>query len=253
MINYEGIDYNLDTIIQFQALKQLLEALAKKQIDQHIMLYGNNNENILIFNNEANKDNKREEIMNINEQKENKNNDNENDKDKDKVNKNESHENDNKALSNEKEEEIIIKEIKDFGLMKVFIESQKQIIEQKKLIDELNSRIEALEKGKKIIKTKINKEVNTEFNQSNKEPNNKENNKNNEFQENSSSLNNMTKSKDKLNKSGLKNLNINIIPIHNINYQKSKIFGKNNKIKRLIICAVNVKKSIFINSPQVID
>ena len=186
MINYEGIDYNLDTIIQFQALKQLLEALAKKQIDQHIMLYGNNNENILIFNNEANKDNKREEIMNINEQKENKNNDNENDKDK--VNKNESHENDNKALSNEKEEEIIIKEIKDFGLMKVFIESQKQIIEQKKLIDELNSRIEALEKGKKIIKTKINKEVNTEFNQSNKEPNNKENNKNNEFEDNNNQI-----------------------------------------------------------------
>ena len=54
-------------------------------------------------------------------------------------------------------------------------------------------------------------------------------NANNLLQENSASLNNMTISKDKLNKKGFNNLNINIIPIHNINYQKSKIFDKNNK------------------------
>ena len=30
MINYEGINYNLETIIQFQSLKLLLEAVAKK-------------------------------------------------------------------------------------------------------------------------------------------------------------------------------------------------------------------------------
>ena len=195
MINYEGIDYNLDTVIQFQALKQLLEALAKKQIDHNIMLYGSNNKNIIINNN---KDNKSDETMNVNDKKENKNNDNDKgnkdiddkdnkdkddkekedkDKDKGKENQNISNENENKALSKENDDEKIIKEIKDFGLMKVFIESQKQIIEQKKLIDKLNSRIEALEKGKRQnIKRIINQGEKTEYNLNNKEGNNKENN-----------------------------------------------------------------------------
>lgn len=195
MINYEGIDYNLDTVIQFQALKQLLEALAKKQIDHNIMLYGSNNKNIIINNN---KDNKSDETMNVNDKKENKNNDNDKgnkdiddkdnkdkddkekedkDKDKGKENQNKSNENENKALSKENDDEKIIKEIKDFGLMKVFIESQKQIIEQKKLIDKLNSRIEVLEKGKRQnIKRIINQGEKTEYNLNNKEGNNKENN-----------------------------------------------------------------------------
>jgi len=195
MINYEGIDYNLDTVIQFQALKQLLEALAKKQIDHNIILYGNNNKNIIINNN---KDNKSDETKNVNDKKENKNNDNDKgnkdiddkdkdnkdkddkekeDKDKGKENQNISNENENKALSKENEDEKIIKEIKDFGLMKVFIESQKQLIEQKKLIDELNSKIEAVEKGKRHnIKRIINQGEKTEYNLNNKEGNNKEDN-----------------------------------------------------------------------------
>ena len=82
MINYEGIDYNLDTVIQFQALKQLLEALAKKQIDHNIMLYGNNNKNIII-NNKDNKSNETNETMNVNDKNENKDNENNNDKNKD--------------------------------------------------------------------------------------------------------------------------------------------------------------------------
>ena len=172
MINYEGMDYNLDTIIQFQALKKLLEALAKKQIDHNIMIYGYNNKNIIINNNE---DNKTNEIENVNGKKgkENKNK-------KDDESQNESNENDNKSLSHKSEDEKIIKEIKDFGLMKMFIDSQKQLIEQTKLIDELNSRIEALEKGKTSIKKIINKGENTQFNLNNKEANSKENNNENE-------------------------------------------------------------------------
>ena len=65
-------------------------------------------------------------------------------------------------------------------------------------------------------------------------------NKNNLLQENISSLNNMTKSKDKLNKTGFNNLNINIIPIHNINYQKSKIIGKSNKKGNKYINNINL-------------
>jgi len=208
MINYEGIDYNLDTVIQFQALKQLLEALAKKQIDHNIMLYGSNNKNIIIDNNT---DNKGDETMNVNDKKENENNENDkdknekdkdekekekekekdkneedknekdkDDKEKDKENQNIKNENENKALSTENVDEKIIKEIKDFGLMKAFIESQKQLIEQKKLIDDLNSRIEALENGKRNynIKRIIKKGENTEYNLNNKEGNDKENNNN---------------------------------------------------------------------------
>ena len=201
MINYEGINYNLDTVIQFQALKQLLEALAKKQIDHNIMLYGNNNKNIII-NNKDNKSNETNETMNVNDKNENKDNENNNDKnkdnkdkddkakDKDKENQNISNENENKALSNENEDDKIIKEIKDFGLMKVFIESQKQLIEQKKLIDELNSRIEDLEKGKRRnIKRIINKGEKTEYNLNNKENNNNENaDDNNQIIENTNEL-----------------------------------------------------------------
>ena len=43
MINYEGISYNLETIIEFKSLKLLLEALAKKQIEHNILFYGQNN------------------------------------------------------------------------------------------------------------------------------------------------------------------------------------------------------------------
>ena len=57
MINYEGMSYNLDAIIQFEALKKLLEVLAKRQIDHNIMLYGQKKEII-----DINNDNKDEKI-----------------------------------------------------------------------------------------------------------------------------------------------------------------------------------------------
>ena len=49
MINYEGISYNLETIIEFNSLKLLLEALAKKQIEHNILFYGQKNININIM------------------------------------------------------------------------------------------------------------------------------------------------------------------------------------------------------------
>ena len=89
----------------------------------------------------------------------------------------------------------------------------------------INKNLEKKKSKKNDIKNKIKKK-NAPPIKNNKIANT---NKNKEFQENSSSLNKMAKSKDGLNKTGFNNLNINIIPIHNINYQKSKIIGKSNK------------------------
>ena len=80
MINYEGLTYNLDSIIQFQALKQLLEVLTKKQLVHNLLLYGknsyfmvkNNDNNININENiQNNQNNINENIINI--ENENKN------------------------------------------------------------------------------------------------------------------------------------------------------------------------------------
>ena len=130
MINYEGVNYNLDVIIQFQALKQLLEALAKRQIDHNILLYGLN-KNIIVNSN----DNIPDED-NINE---------DNKKEDDSNKENNIIDNDNKNLA---------ENINNLGLINAFIESQKQLIKHKKLIDELTSRIEALEKEKEIQSNK---------------------------------------------------------------------------------------------------
>ena len=130
MINYEGVNYNLDVIIQFQALKQLLEALAKKQIDHNILLYGLN-KNIIVNSN----DNIPDED-NINE---------DNKKEDDSNKENNIIDNDNKNLA---------ENINNLGLINAFIDSQKQLIKHKKLIDELTSRIEALEKEKEIQSNK---------------------------------------------------------------------------------------------------
>jgi chromosome segregation ATPase len=40
MLNFNGESYNLDFLLQFQVLKQLLEALAKKQLEMDFLLYG---------------------------------------------------------------------------------------------------------------------------------------------------------------------------------------------------------------------
>ena len=56
MINYEGISYNLETIIEFRSLKLLLEALAKKQMEHNILFYGQNVNINKINNNDILKD-----------------------------------------------------------------------------------------------------------------------------------------------------------------------------------------------------
>ena len=117
MINYEGISYNLETIIEFNSLKLLLEALAKKQIEHNILFYGQNNINI-------NKEN-------ITEKTENDNN-------------------------TENFEKIWMDKINSSGLIKVFIESQKVLLEknkeQDKIINELKDKIDLLEQNQNKMK-----------------------------------------------------------------------------------------------------
>ncbi len=58
MIEYNGMNYNLDFLLQFKVLKQLLEALAKKQIEYDSMLYGSNINNQNNYNSIESNDNK---------------------------------------------------------------------------------------------------------------------------------------------------------------------------------------------------
>ena len=134
MINYEGISYNLETIIEFRSLKLLLEALAKKQMEHNILFYGqnvnihkiNNNDNI---NQEHNIDKTETNINNEN----NKENDIENNFEK-----------------------ILMEKINNSGLIKVFIESQKKLEEQNNFINELKNKIDSLEKNNETLIKEIN-------------------------------------------------------------------------------------------------
>jgi len=79
MLNFNGESYNLDFLLQFQVLKQLLEALAKKQLEMDFLLYGSqkgkksqnkffSNQNTFIDNsgeNIPNNDNSKNNIMEI--------------------------------------------------------------------------------------------------------------------------------------------------------------------------------------------
>lgn len=124
MISYEGMSYNLETIIQFQALKQLLEALVKKQIAHNIILYGQNKDLINIYN-----ENKTENLTDIDNNKE------------------------NNIIENEKEN--YFEKINNIGLINDYIESKNQLNQHKVIIEELKSRIEELEK-RNIKENKIN-------------------------------------------------------------------------------------------------
>ena len=124
MISYEGMSYNLETIIQFQALKQLLEALVKKQIAHNIILYGQNKDLINIYN-----ENKTENLTDIDNNKE------------------------NNIIENEKEN--YFEKINNIGLINDYIESKNQLNQHKIIIEELKSRIEELEK-RNIKENKIN-------------------------------------------------------------------------------------------------
>ena len=63
MLNYNGINYNLDCLFQFQVLKQLLEALAKKQIEHDSILFGANIKEPNSYYNEENNESKKSVML----------------------------------------------------------------------------------------------------------------------------------------------------------------------------------------------
>ena len=127
MINYEGISYNLETIIEFKSLKLLLEALAKKQIEHNILFYGQNINMNKINNNEI-----------INQG---------NNSDKTETN-NENNDANNIGYNSEK---VWMEKINNLGLIKVFIESQKKLEEQNNFINELKNKIGSLEENNQTL------------------------------------------------------------------------------------------------------
>ena len=134
MINYEGISYNLETIIEFRSLKLLLEALAKKQMEHNILFYGQN--------------------VNINKINNNDNINQENNIDKTETNINNENNKENNIENNF--EKIWMEKINNSGLIKVFIESQKKLEEQNNFINELKNKIDSLEKNNETLIKEIN-------------------------------------------------------------------------------------------------
>ena len=133
MINYEGISYNLETIIEFRSLKLLLEALTKKQIEHNVLFYGQN--------------------VNINKINNNDNIYKENNLDKTETNNNKDI-NDN--INENNFEKIWMEKINNSGLIKVFIESQNKLEEQNNFIKELKNKIDSLEKSNETLIKEIN-------------------------------------------------------------------------------------------------
>ena len=134
MINYEGISYNLETIIEFRSLKLLLEALAKKQMEHNILFYGQN--------------------VNINKINNNDNINQENNIDKTETNINNENNKENDIENNF--EKILMEKINNSGLIKVFIESQKKLEEKNNFINELKNKIDSLEKNNETLIKEIN-------------------------------------------------------------------------------------------------
>ena len=134
MINYEGISYNLETIIEFRSLKLLLEALAKKQMEHNILFYGQNANINKINNNDI-----------INQ---------ENNIDKTETNINNENNKENDFENNF--EKIWMEKINNSGLIKAFIESQKKLEEKNNFIKELKNKIDSLEKNNETLIKEIN-------------------------------------------------------------------------------------------------
>ena len=134
MINYEGISYNLETIIEFRSLKLLLEALAKKQMEHNILFYGQN--------------------VNINKINNNDNINQENNIDKSETNSNNENNKENDIENNF--EKIWMEKINNSGLIKAFIESQKKLEAKNNFIKELKNKIDSLEKNNGTLIKEIN-------------------------------------------------------------------------------------------------
>ena len=226
MIDYEGINYDLDSIIQFQLLKQFLEALAKRQINHNKLLYGKNEKNIINsdenFNNIKNLKISHKKVHSLFGNKENRVIENE-DKNSNIIN----------------EEKIFIEKINNSGLIKEFIESQKQLIEHKKMINELIFRIEELEK------TKETKDINIKEMKEKKEDKKNENDNkdiidtNNYVIKKEEKLENIeNENKDEDINIDIKNTNIittknELINNENINKELKYIISENKEIKNI--------------------
>ena len=136
MIKYSGVSYNLDCLIQFQVLKQFLEALAKRQLNHDSMLYGSSHvqiENNLSENQNINGENINSNIITDN----------------------------NKDISKRKYSQNDIMEIIDeYGL-------KEGIKKNNNLINELYKKIEVLEK-KTFAKNEIKKSIDKANEENNK-------------------------------------------------------------------------------------
>lgn len=210
MINYEGISYNLETIIEFKSLKLLLEALAKKQIEHNILFCGKNNINI----------NKNDSEVKIG--------------------------NDDKSNTEENFEKIWIEKINNSGLVKEFIESQKKLLEQNKLINELKERIELLERNKgKTREERLTKKITNR--EKDKE---KENFDNNNTQDNINKEQQKEKEKEVNNEEIVKKLEKEKEKNEKINKEKdSKSNEKENIIINQIINQPPIKEKKILNEP----
>ena len=243
MIDYEGINYNLDAIIQFQMLKQLLESLATKQIAHNKLLFGKDKNHIINYKQNNNKEN---------------------------------------IISNKKNHSSFYKKSKDiehdnninffeninkFGLIKEFIESQKQLIEHKKIIDELIKRIETIEdkngiKSNFITEIKEYKKINKGFDNKDNlikenfidKNENKEENKDKIVKERNNEnfdiISNINKKKQLINNNEFNN-NYNKEDKNEINNKDNKEFeistSKNKGINSLNLKEENLIKTEIIN------
>ena len=212
MINYEGIEFNLDSIIQlqFHSLKKLLEAFAKKQLEHSILFFGQNNN--FTLNNYDNENPKTTEGKDENES-----NENESNKNIYIVNKS------SKIIDNEKKP--FYDKVNNSGLINEYIETHKQLIEHKQLIDELRKRIEALENYNEeksvknnninikedIKKEKVNKSDNSEPNINKSSSSDKIDNNQNIDNENIINNNDINEEYNIIEKDKEKDKNINII------------------------------------------
>ena len=211
MIKYNGINYNLDCLIQFQVLQQLLEALAKKQIEYDSILFGLNTGGLSLNSKDKNNN---ENVNNLNIGK------NENDNEKN------YHTND-------------IMEILDlFGLGEGIKKNNELILSLSKRIDELENKTETItpESIQNSIKTEV---VKTLAN------NNKEN------KENIQNLEKKIKELNKKNEEFNNNLDNQLDIINNDKNELMELIYKNKtEIQKNTESINNLKNSLneYINS-----
>ena len=251
MLKYDGINYNLDCLIQFQVLRQFLEALAKKQLNHDTLLYGNN---YILTENNIN------QIQDSNLNDNNDNNEDINDKNsKDNIDKRES-----EKLND-------INEVIDlYGLKEGIKKNNELILSLSKKVEELqkNGSSSSPEEKKQIKKgiESINKENKKKFNYYEErinELNRKIETLNSNNENHLGVVENSTKEFLELINSNKKEINKNRETIENIKKSINEyINGKINKIrytinedisKKLEEYNENLKETIQINVDKLND